>query len=358
MPGRKYQAGNGSYRYGFNGQEKSTEINDALTTAEFWEYDSRIGRRWNVDPVTKEYESPYLCLSGNPILFNDPNGDDAEKPKGKGGGEGQTTSTNETKFVPSAGARGGTWQTKATTWTWHSGGIKQDNGKVSEAGWYNASEYSKILTPLARELAGYKNLYSAEGAGHNWTGEEKQNVANSKLGNFVGTGLSDGAANALARTAETIANQENHRITGFASQSSFNVEDMIGVGLLVKELSKGSGKFLLGKLPQGGASFEQYKMLRGGTETLEFIKTTNKEGQVVLQRISVEFSHTFITQRTQKAMGLPNWLVNNRINVWRLNTVQHALIDPFRRQFLRAGFKSEISLWNPMKYNWFSTFPK
>ncbi len=57
MPGRNYKAGSG-YRFGFNGQERSTEINDNSFTAEFWQYDARIGRRWNVDPVFKEYESP------------------------------------------------------------------------------------------------------------------------------------------------------------------------------------------------------------------------------------------------------------------------------------------------------------
>jgi len=80
MPGRKYQAGSSSYRYGFNGQEKSTEINDALTTAQFWEYDSRIGKRWNVDPILKVGESPYLCFSGNPIIYSDLLGDDPVKP--------------------------------------------------------------------------------------------------------------------------------------------------------------------------------------------------------------------------------------------------------------------------------------
>ena len=40
-------------------------------TAEFWQYDSRLGRRWNVDPVFKEYESPYACFAGNPIWYND-----------------------------------------------------------------------------------------------------------------------------------------------------------------------------------------------------------------------------------------------------------------------------------------------
>ena len=88
MPGRKYQASATSkYRYSINGQEKSDELNENLTTALYWEYDSRIGRRWNVDPVTKVEESPYLTFSGNPILYSDKNGDEAngdkKKPKGK-----------------------------------------------------------------------------------------------------------------------------------------------------------------------------------------------------------------------------------------------------------------------------------
>src|SRR6478736_3791665 len=44
----------GRYRYGFNGQEMSNEIKGVGNsyTAEFWEYDPRLGRRWNVDPMT------------------------------------------------------------------------------------------------------------------------------------------------------------------------------------------------------------------------------------------------------------------------------------------------------------------
>jgi hypothetical protein len=38
-----------AYRYGFNGQEKDDEVcgSGNLNTAEFWEYDTRLGRRWN-----------------------------------------------------------------------------------------------------------------------------------------------------------------------------------------------------------------------------------------------------------------------------------------------------------------------
>jgi RHS repeat-associated protein len=81
MPGRKYTAPNSSYRYGFNGQEKSTEIDDNLTTAEFWEYDSRIGRRWNLDPTPDISLSPYATFGNNPILNIDPYGDTLSNPQ-------------------------------------------------------------------------------------------------------------------------------------------------------------------------------------------------------------------------------------------------------------------------------------
>jgi hypothetical protein len=82
MPGRKCQAGSESYRYSINGQEKEFELNENITTAEFWEYDSRIVRRWNVDPIVKMDESPYFCFGGNPIGLPDPDGLDVKYEKG------------------------------------------------------------------------------------------------------------------------------------------------------------------------------------------------------------------------------------------------------------------------------------
>jgi hypothetical protein len=83
MPGRKYMAGS-SYRYGFNGQERSIEIHNNSFTAEYWEYDSRIGKRWNIDPVPKIMFSPYVVLANSPIMFVDPNGADWYKNKRSG----------------------------------------------------------------------------------------------------------------------------------------------------------------------------------------------------------------------------------------------------------------------------------
>ena len=63
----------GGYRYFFNGQEADNEVlgEGASFSAEFWQYDTRLGRRWNVDPVFKEYESPYACFAGNPVRYAD-----------------------------------------------------------------------------------------------------------------------------------------------------------------------------------------------------------------------------------------------------------------------------------------------
>src|SRR5690625_1299652 len=61
--------GGDRYRFGFNGQEKVNEIAGMgnHNTAEFWEYDTRLGRRWNLDPVDQISVSNYAVNGNNPI---------------------------------------------------------------------------------------------------------------------------------------------------------------------------------------------------------------------------------------------------------------------------------------------------
>ncbi|MDB5144431.1 MAG: hypothetical protein JWQ66_3144, partial [Mucilaginibacter sp.] len=106
MDGRTFSSN--KYRFGFNGQEKDDEINGDgnVTTAEFWEYDARLGRRWNIDPIIKPSESPYCTFSDNPIYYSDPNGAD---PKG---GDDQTTDKNNpalSKAPPQDPTTGSIW---------------------------------------------------------------------------------------------------------------------------------------------------------------------------------------------------------------------------------------------------------
>jgi RHS repeat-associated protein len=66
------------YKFGFNGQEMNNDVKGGLGnsyTAQYWEYDSRIGRRWNLDPKPTVGFSPYRAFANNPILFSDPLGD-------------------------------------------------------------------------------------------------------------------------------------------------------------------------------------------------------------------------------------------------------------------------------------------
>ena len=66
------------YSFGFNGQEKVDEINGLgnHNTALNWEYDTRLGRRWNLDPVIKEWRSGNDAFNNNPIKNIDVNGND------------------------------------------------------------------------------------------------------------------------------------------------------------------------------------------------------------------------------------------------------------------------------------------
>lgn len=73
QPERCWQSN--EYRYGFNGQEKVDEIASGHYTAEFWEYDSRTGRRWNLDPKPVAWESGYAVNRNNPLYNSDPKGD-------------------------------------------------------------------------------------------------------------------------------------------------------------------------------------------------------------------------------------------------------------------------------------------
>ena len=83
QPGRSFSSN--SYRYGFNGQEKDDEISGIGNsyTAKYWQYDSRLLRRWNTDPITYPWQSTYAVNNNNPLTFIDPMGLYATKKEAK-----------------------------------------------------------------------------------------------------------------------------------------------------------------------------------------------------------------------------------------------------------------------------------
>ena len=76
----------GAYRYGAQGQEKTDEISGSGNhyTAQFWEMDPRLGRRWNLDPKPQISISDYAIFSNSPIWFTDPDGDEVDITHRKG----------------------------------------------------------------------------------------------------------------------------------------------------------------------------------------------------------------------------------------------------------------------------------
>ncbi len=74
--GRSWSEG---YRYGFQGQEVESGITGERThtSAEFWMYDARLGRRWEIDPMFEEFlsSSGYSVNFNSALAFKDPDGD-------------------------------------------------------------------------------------------------------------------------------------------------------------------------------------------------------------------------------------------------------------------------------------------
>ncbi len=68
-------------RFGFNGMEKDYEVENGNYASQFWEYGSRLGIRWNTDPVLEASMSPYACFANNPMMFDDPDGDSPNPPQ-------------------------------------------------------------------------------------------------------------------------------------------------------------------------------------------------------------------------------------------------------------------------------------
>jgi len=71
MPGRKYKAGSGLYRYGFNGKENDNEVKGDGNEQDYGMriYEPRIGRFLSEDPITKNYPelTPYQFASNRPV---------------------------------------------------------------------------------------------------------------------------------------------------------------------------------------------------------------------------------------------------------------------------------------------------
>ncbi|RYD52421.1 MAG: hypothetical protein EOP52_09700 [Sphingobacteriales bacterium] len=115
----------------------------------FWEYDTRLGRRWNPDPRAEEIsnESPYATNHGNPILYQDPNGDIGVIGALIGAGIGGVASL--TKSVLQNG-----WVTLKDGKTWKKAGVNAVGGAIVGAtGGMGAGIVATATTSFGSSLA-------------------------------------------------------------------------------------------------------------------------------------------------------------------------------------------------------------
>ncbi|MBK7442444.1 MAG: hypothetical protein IPI65_13075 [Bacteroidetes bacterium] len=90
--GRSWEAGT-EYGYGFNGQEQDDEISGDgnINSAEFWDYDTRLAKRWNLDPELHPWQSQYVVFDNSPIILTDKKGNSTSENGGVETGENEKT---------------------------------------------------------------------------------------------------------------------------------------------------------------------------------------------------------------------------------------------------------------------------
>jgi RHS repeat-associated protein len=288
MPGRKYTATTSKYRYGFNGKENDNDVKGVEGGQQDYGlriYDPRLGRFLSVDPLTDEYPwySPYHFAGNSPIANIDLDGGEP-KPATGGTQEGQTETTSEKKYAPSdcncAESEG---YTVSQNWHWHSGGLStgrtEKGGAIitTQAGWYSAEDYVNVLkgTKAASQLASELNLY-AYGIG--------STTDRSELSKFSNSSPSINGKNFLIAAAKLGAQATNKSTSGKIDYSSFNVEDLIGVGLLFKQGAKAIDKYILKRLLQKSTSTTDLGLTTFQVSSLRISQTLESNAEMKVLR--------------------------------------------------------------------------
>ncbi|TCN60926.1 RHS repeat-associated core domain-containing protein [Flavobacterium circumlabens] len=302
------------------------------------------------DPTNTQNYNQYGYVLNNPLLYTDPSGNAScdictGSPGVNTGSGGSATSTDLGEFGRDTGIT--KWARKNLNFnSWRRSrdrflGRNKGNDNPNPAPQPNVSKYVNVKT------TGSGQYYGGDGSG-------------SLLDYFSRFVYEVDQFNPIALAWDGIKGNVNgtdrygNELSGFdANMKIVTAIPMTKVGGVLVNVGERAllteAKTSVKSILTGGKTFEQYKIARGGTETLTKISTSTGT-----QRISTEFHHVFLTQRFQRAYDIPMWMVNNRINVWKVNTIQHSLIDSYRYNFLRAGIKPEVGWF--AKYNWFTKF--
>jgi len=241
-PGRNWVSD--AYRYGHNGQEKEDEIAKGINSAEYWMYDSRLGRRWEADPLTYEWQSSYVTFNNNPILYSDPSGleGEAASPPDRitmtyneeSGSYEETARTSEfgpdvnlTHYV--GGAKDGVNEVSTNGMvTFKNGGFEPRKGSFTHWNSMHASEYRNRLEAF-KAWQGYPGEHEGESK---WdrliriaaysSMEARREFASGGTMMFNGIGSTAGAVENTAVNLETRAAQI-HGVLNKVTQSKTTV---------------------------------------------------------------------------------------------------------------------------------------
>ena len=264
MPGRKYSGGSG-YRYGFNGKENDQDIAPSVQDYGLRIYDARLSRFLSVDPLTYSYPwyTPYQFAGNSPIANIDLDGGEP-KPSTTGTEEGQKDNTSEYR-MRWKGGKHGRWVNDVKVskdWFYHKGGMATLKGPTKE-GWYSSEDYFNLLksTNATAALAKELNLF-------NCTCSTPINASTEELSKFIGTGLGENAEKYIIAAAEALASERNFSVIGITYASGFNVEDMLGVGLIFKAGAKILGTYAAKTVAGRSINFLRKELTVGGTKNI------------------------------------------------------------------------------------------
>jgi len=345
MPGRNIASS--AYRYGFNGKENDNEVKGTGNQIDYGMrvYDPRAARFLSVDPLSEKYPelTPYQYASNSPVDGIDEDG---------------------LEWAPVKDSKG---NIERYDWVGYQFG-KPREGSVSEASsqdgeyYYNYSTDQKTKTGLLTIVpkthqATNRGYYTDQSTAHDYTLWFKQvGVASGWDYTQVTGDLWNGEKYVMKGQLVTESwptwskpirtNRLFAKFTGMAgfwappeaieSDGLGPVDYLIGL----EELKLGKG---IRTLLNGGLKFSEYKIARGGgalVGEIEFIVPHKYYGTHF--PIRVEYDHRWITQAMQRKHNLPNWLVNNWLNVKKTNTLLHAERDFFRHRFLPGEIKLRL----------------
>ncbi|WP_075344219.1 RHS repeat-associated core domain-containing protein [Tenacibaculum agarivorans] len=308
---------NTAQKFGFNGKEFEEALGVNLMEMDVRQFDPIIARWTSIDPITHHSQSTYNGFDNNPIYFADPSGADGEPTNGFGVDLFGRSEYDEYGNFIRASERQAVSSGSSSSTSSDCDDFCKAYAKFRETVIKNGGVDPEMKDASNYDYSIEHEMFDSEKGDDDWD-YIKNGEVGTMLGRYIRILRRDWNADKEVRKDLNVLS-----ILAFRRSTSINL--------------------------RGGKTFKEYKDARGGTRTLTNIQTSSG-----VQRISIEYHHVFLTQRLQRRLNLPNWLVNNRINVWRMNTVQHALLDKYRFKFLRASFKKDVGWFK--KYNWFTRF--